>query len=72
VHDHEYRAHLFRRGSRVALGRLVHLEDVAERDASAATLVDEEVLLRGPAIECGSRASISLPVRPFSTGVGRT
>src|SRR4051812_36572429 len=45
VHDHHDRAYFFRGGSRIAEGRLEHLEDVPERDSVAATFVDEVVLL---------------------------
>src|SRR6266849_4339492 len=46
VDDHHDRTHLFRGRARIALRWFEHLEDIAERDAIAATLVDEEVLLR--------------------------
>src|SRR5437867_3328677 len=59
VDDHHDRAHLFRGGPRVALCRFEHLEDIAERDAIAATLVDEEELLRA-----GDRMRVSRVQQP--------
>src|SRR5262245_45455699 len=41
VYDHHHRAHLFRSGTRISLGRLVDLEDVTNRDSVTPALVDE-------------------------------